>query len=141
MVYNALNRAFAFEIVFISIFAVVTIGVFCIAKHSDRMCAYAIGLLIALLLKIVVTVPFFKDYFGKNIIETSGVYVNINKSNSPSSRLGMHSVLLQTADETIKLVTVPLSKFPKEGKYYVKAYYTANSKQLVYIEIIEGIEE
>lgn len=136
---HAINRAYIFYAVSFAILISVSVACFIAAKKKDSMLIFGIALaLTTIICFVTVFLPFYKDCTNSNITVTKCVYINSvgDKSKKPSSALGIYSVKLITEEDTLKVTTIPISDFPA-GEYTVRAYYTTNSKCLIYIEILE----
>ncbi len=133
--FRALSLHFAMCVIMV---ATIILCVFA-SRKKDSMAIFAIAIGAFLIIYCATSiVPLVKDYAANNVVQVEGIYINSlgDKSKSASSALGEYAVTLETADGNIALTTVPFSKdiFPT-GTYSVTAWYTENSKRLLYIEI------
>ena len=136
-----MNRTFLFYIATILTCIIVMILGVVGSRKRDAMAFIAIASACALVVICITSfVPFMKDYFANDVIETDAVYINTlgDISKSHSTNIGMNSVVLDTDAGRISVTTIPFSKdlFPT-GKYHVTAWYTKRSAWLVYVEVLE----
>lgn len=136
---DALDRMLILMLIEFGILTVIFILSILHATKSSKtpVLMFAIG--IFLIVSIFASfVPFVKDYSSKEIVVQEGMYINVLEdiSKSSSGILGINSVTLTTDDGKVNLTTIPHSddEFP-QGEFSVTAYYTKNSKWLLYIEV------
>ena len=82
---------------------------------------------------------FVRDYAKNEIVVQEGEYENstTGRRNTHSRQIGLKGVAFKTETEELRLTTVPGYKDVfVEGKHSVRAYYLAESKILLYIEIL-----
>lgn len=142
MINRAFYRAISLHAVMCGIMIAAIILCVYMSRKKDSMAIYAIAIGAWLIIYgFTSIVPFVKDCVTQDVIQINATYINNTQSKSFSSRLGEYSVVLETPEESINLTTVPFSRdvFPT-GKYSVTAWYTKNSKRLLYIEIL-NLEE
>ena len=138
---RAVQRAYIYYGVQFVILIVLSIFCFVMAKRKDSMVIFGVVLMVvAIVIFTTSFMPFFLDCSNSGILVDECVYINSigNKSKTPSSIMGIYSVKLITDNGEIMVSTVPMSNsnFPV-GEYLVRAYYTTNSKRLIFIEILE----
>lgn len=144
MINRAFFRALSLHIVLCIIMVAAVILCILASRKKDSMVIYAIAIGIFLIIYCATSVvPLANDYFTKAVIKVDATYINTlgDKSKSTSSILGEYSIILETTEGNISLTTVPFSSdiFPV-GEYAVTAWYTKNSKRLLYIEIHDVVE-
>lgn len=136
---DAMDRMLVFMLIEFGILTIVFILSIWQATKSSKVPVLMFAIGIFLIVSIFTSfVPFVKDYSSKEIVVQEGTYINALEdiSKSSSGILGINSVTLMTEDGNIKLTTIPHSgdAFP-QGEFQVTAYYTKNSKWLLYIEV------
>lgn len=136
---DAMDRMLVFMLIEFGILTIVFILSIWQATKSAKVPVLMFAIGIFLIVSIFASlVPFVKDYSGKEIVVQEGTYINALEdiSKSSSGILGINGVSLMTEDGKIKLTTIPHSgdAFP-QGEFLVTAYYTKNSKWLLYIEV------
>ena len=108
-------------------------------KQQNKSALFTIAFVMVIIsFTVLVTIPFAKDFFDKNIVVAQGVYCNVlgSEKKSSSSLMGIYSVTLENKDGMIKLTTAPWrNDVFVIGEYNVTAYYLPASKTLLHIEI------
>lgn len=141
---DAIQKTFAFYLSeVVCIVVCIIIGIVHVYKnkpHSDRIGLITIALVVVLIISLFHSIiPFLSDVIRNDVITENGTYINSvgSDSKSSSSMSGLYSVELITESGELSLTTAPWcrERFPK-GFFSVKAYYTKNSRILLYIETI-----
>ena len=135
----AIQRAYIYYLVLFVFSIGLSVFCFIMGKRKPKMIIFGVVLVIMTIVIFATSfLPLVVDCANSDISVAECVYTNSigDKSKTPSSRMGMHSVKLLVDGQIINVTTLPLSNsnFPV-GEYLVKAYYTRNSKRLIYIEI------
>lgn len=135
----AMNQMLAYYIgIIITILVVIVLSFF--GKKSAKTYPFGIALCIILVFQINLFVPFLRDYVKNEIVVQECEYENstAGRKNTHSRLIGLKSVTLNIENEEVMLTTVPGHKdIFVEGKHYVRAYYLAESKILLHIEMLE----